>query len=44
MSIQLAMWLYEHFELVSIVENGRFKDFNKEKNHSTGATVKRSVC
>ncbi|MBB6218216.1 hypothetical protein HNQ80_004356 [Anaerosolibacter carboniphilus] len=44
MSIQLAIWLYENFNLVSIVENGRFKDFDKEKDHSTAATVKRSAC
>jgi hypothetical protein len=42
MSIPLAVWLYENFELVSIVEDGRFKDFNKEKDHSTAATAQRS--
>ncbi|MBB6214753.1 hypothetical protein HNQ80_000836 [Anaerosolibacter carboniphilus] len=44
MSIQLAMWLYEKFQLISIVENGRFKDFDKEKDQPTAASVQRSAC
>lgn len=44
MSIQLAMWLYENHNLISVIEDGRFKDFEKEIDPSTAATVKRSAC
>ncbi|WP_300297623.1 hypothetical protein [Anaerosolibacter sp.] len=44
MSIQLAMWLYQNHRIISIVEKGTFIDFNKEKDLSTVAAVKGSVC
>lgn len=44
MSIQLAMKLYLESNLISICEDGRFIDFEIEKDHSTAATVSGQAC